>query len=115
MRHTVGVPELEYRIDLPGVPALEVNDCSVCLQRTGSRPLVAVIKQSAGENEARDQSQKTNSSRHGSPRLSGNPRQMSRLTLARREHNVSASDDIFDFRTRLSFEEWYGVDKRVQI
>src|SRR5271156_1420489 len=70
MRHTVGVLELEYRIDLPGVPALEVNDCSLCLQGTGGRPLVAAVKQSAGENETRRQGQKTNWSRHGSQRIS---------------------------------------------
>ena len=72
MRYTVGVLELEYRIDLPGVPALEINDCSLCLQGTGSRPLVANVKQSAGENETRCQSQKTNWLLHGSQRISGN-------------------------------------------
>ena len=70
MRHTVGVLELEYRIDLPGVPALEVNDGSLCLLGTGSRSLVAAVKQSAGENETRGQSQKTNWSLHGSQRIS---------------------------------------------
>jgi len=70
MRHAVGVLELEYRIDLPGVPALEVNDCSLCLQGTWSRPLVAAVKQSAGENETCCQSQKTNWLLHGSQRIS---------------------------------------------
>ena len=71
MRRTVGVFELEYRIDLPGVPALEVDDCSSCLQGIGRRSLVAAVKQSAGENETRGESQKTNQSRHGSRRISG--------------------------------------------
>ena len=71
MRRTVGVFELEYRIDLPGVPALEVDDCSSCLQGIGRRSLVAAVKQSAGENETRGESQKTNESRHGSQRISG--------------------------------------------
>jgi hypothetical protein len=71
MRPTVGVLELEYRIDLPGVQALEVNDCSLCLQGVGSRSLVAAVKPSAGENETRGESQKTNQSRHDSQRISG--------------------------------------------
>jgi len=71
MRQTVGVLELEYRINLPGVPALEVNDGCLCLQGTGGRSLVAAVKQSASANETRGESQKSNESRHRSQRISG--------------------------------------------
>lgn len=71
MQRTVGVLELEYWIHLPGVPALKIDHCPLCLQGIGRLALVAAVEQSAGEDKARGQSQVAYWLLHVSQRISG--------------------------------------------